>query len=214
MRNWFRYVSYLILAVGFSAAKAGAYEDFFRAVATDNASTVQSLLERGFDPNSRDEKGQSPLYIAMREGNFKVGGTLLANPQTRVDLPNAAGETALMMAALKGHVDWIGRLLDKGARVDGLERGERPGWTPLHYAASGPDAKSVELLLSRGAKVDVRSPNGTTPLMMAAQYGPEDAVRLLLQNGADATARNDLKLEAADFAGKAGRETLARQLRR
>ena len=34
-----------------SFAHAGAYEDFFRAVKVDDASTIQSLLRRGLDPN-------------------------------------------------------------------------------------------------------------------------------------------------------------------
>lgn len=212
MRNHFKYLIYLILVIGFSAAKAGAYEDFYRAVVNDNGAAVQDLLARGFDPNSRDEKGQAGLYLAMREGSFKAGAALLANPQTRVDLPNAAGETALMMAALKGHADWVGRLLDSGANIEGAPVDGRPGWTPLHYAASGPNPKAVELLLARGAKVDSRSPNGSTPLMMAAGYGPEDALKLLLQRGADLRLRNDIGLGPADFARQGGREALTKQL--
>jgi hypothetical protein len=211
--NCFRWLAYLALLIGFSVSQAGAYEDFFKTVINDDGSTVQALLARGFDPNSRDEKGQTLLYLSLREGCPRVSAALLADPQTRVDLANSAGETALMMAALKGKGEWVTRLLDRGARVDGPQGGERPAWAPLHYAAAGPDAQTVALLLSRGAKVDVRSPNGTTPLMMAARYGVEDATELLLKKGADLRARNDLDLSAADFARQAGREALALKLR-
>ncbi|MBC7727635.1 MAG: ankyrin repeat domain-containing protein, partial [Microbacteriaceae bacterium] len=68
------------------------------------------------------------------------------------------------------------------------------------------------LLLARGARVDVRSPNGRTPLMMAAGYGTEGAARQLLQKGADPRLKSDQGLSAADFAAKAGRDVLARQL--
>jgi uncharacterized protein len=210
--NHLKKALYLFVVIGFSVANAGSFEDFFQAVKRDDASTVQALLARGFDANSVDEKGQVPLYLALREGSFQVCAVLLDQPQTRIDQPNAAGETPLMMAALRGHSEWAGRLLDRGARLNGLANGERPGWTPLHYAAAGPDAKTVALLLARGARVDVRAPNGTTPLMMAAQYGPEDAVFLLLDKGADARLSNDLGLKAADFAGKGGRESLAKRL--
>ena len=56
------------------------------------------------------------------------------------------------------------------------------------------------------------APNGTTPLMMAAQYGSEESVALLLKRGADAKRRSQLDLSAIDFARKAGREVLAKQL--
>ena len=204
-----KYLVYLVILVGFSNARAGAYEDFFKAVTFNDAGAVQGLLARGFDPNSRDEKGQAALYLAMREGSFKVAEVLLAHPGVRQDLLNAAGESALMMAALKGHLDWVKRLLDRSARTEGLET---LAWTALHYAATGPEPQTVQLLLARGAKVDARSPNGSTPLMMAARYGAEPSVDLLLQQGADARLKNDASLTAADFAKMAGREPLARRL--
>lgn len=218
LRNYFRFIAYLILAIGFSNVRAGAHEDFFKAVSGNDASAVMTLLVRGFDPNALDEKGQNPLYLSQRDGALKVAETLMSHPQLRIDQANAAGETPLMMAALRSQLPWMIRLLDKGARIEGAvvvqpgEGREPRGWTPLHYAASAPDAKAVELLLARGARTDARSPNGTTPLMMAAQYGSEAAVDLLLKQGANARLRNDLDLGAADFASRAKRESLAARL--
>ena len=205
----FRFIVYLFLALGLSSARAGAYEDFFKAVNLDDARSVEALLARGFDPNSRDEKGQTPLYLSLREGSFKVSAVLLAHAQTRIDLANAVGETALMMAALKGHTAWVQQLLDRGARLDPAEP---KAWSALHYAASGPEPSAVQLLLARGARIDATSPNGSTPLMMASRYGQEDAVHLLLKQGADPRLRNDLNLSAADFARQAGRQVLADSL--
>ena len=212
LNKYFRFALYLVFAIGFSVAKAGAYEDFFRAASADDARTVQDLLVRGFDPNTRDERGQNALYISQRDAAFKVAQALLAHPQLLVDQPNSASETALMMAALRGNTDWVGRLLDKGARIEGANEGDAPGWSPLHYAASAPTPQALELLLARGARVDARSPNGTTPLMMAAQYGPETAVDALLKQGADARLRNDLNLGVVDFAQRGGREALTKRL--
>ena len=208
-KSFLKYLTYLILVIGFSSAMAGAYEDYFKAVSGNDAGVVQGLLARGFDPNSRDEKGQTALYLALREASFKVAEVLLAHPDLRQDLPNSVGESALMMAALKGHVGWVKRLLDRNARMEGLEP---LAWTALHYAASGPEPQTVQLLLAQGAKANARSPNGSTPLMMAARYGAEPSVDLLLQQGADAKVKNDAALTAADFARLAGREALARRL--
>jgi len=206
MKHCIRLCLYLFVYIGFSSANAGSYEDFFRAVNVDDARTVGALLQRGFDPNSPDEKGQVGLFLAMREGSLKVAETLLQHPQVKVDTPNASDETPVMMAALRGNVEWTLRLLDRGAQLN------RPGWTPLHYAASGPEIKLLTLLLDRGASIEATSPNRTTPLMMAARYGPPDAAELLLSRGANARARNDQGLGAADFARAAGRDALAAKL--
>jgi ankyrin repeat protein len=208
MRFNFKKVIYLFIVICFSSVHAGSYEDFFRAVNIDNDRTVRSLLASGFDPNTRDERGQVGLFLAMREGSPKVATALLAHPDIKVDAANAVGETPLMMAALRGNLEWSQRLIERGGQLS------RDGWTPLHYAASGPEPKVVALLLDRGAPIDALSPNRTTPLMMAARYGDEASADLLLARGADAKLRNDPGLSAADFARLAGREALAERLER
>jgi ankyrin repeat protein len=70
----------------------------------------------------------------------------------------------------------------------------------------------VSFLLDRGAEIEARSPNGTTALMMAARYGAYDAAERLLARGADLRTRNDLGLNAADFARQGDREALAAKL--
>lgn len=206
MKHYLKIVAYLVLVLVLSSAKADDAVSFFRAVNVDNASGVSALLARGFDPNTADERGQVALYLAMREDAPKVAAALLAHPATRIDATNAAGETPLMMAALRGRVDWIQRFIERGAQV------RRDGWTPLHYAASGPEPRAVTLLLDRGAAIDARSPNGSTPLMMAARYGDEAATQELIARGADPKLRNERGLNAADFARLGGREALAARL--
>ena len=206
MINYFRFAIYLFVLTGFSSAFADQSVTFFRAVNVDNDRTVKALLAAGFDPNSHNPQKQGGLFLAMREGSFKVAQALLAHPDIRVDATTSADETPLMMACIKGHLDWAQKLLDRSAAIN------RPGWTPLHYAASGTELRVLTLLLDRGANIDAPSPNRSTALMMAARYGPEDAAELLLQQGANAKLRNDLQLSAADFARAAGREQLALRL--
>ncbi|HEU5296863.1 MAG TPA: ankyrin repeat domain-containing protein [Burkholderiaceae bacterium] len=205
MKN-FKFAIYLTITACISSAVAGSFEDFFRAIRTDNADTVATLLQRGFDPNAHDEKGQTALGLAVREHAGRVVDVLLKHPQLDVNALNGVGETALMFAALQGELELTSRLIARGASVS------QQGWNPLHYAATGPESKVVALLLQRGAPIEARSPNGTTALMMAARYGSEQSVMLLLEQHADATARNDRGMNAADFARSAGRETLAKRL--
>ena len=195
-----------LAVLGISSANAGSYDDFFIAIRNDNASTVGGLLQRGFDPNTRDPKGQPGLTIAMQEQSLKAARVLLSSRDIDVNALNQAGESALMMAALKGDMQGVQLLLERDARIN------QPGWSPIHYAATGPEPKLVRLLLDRGADLNAASPNGSTPLMMAAQYGSEDTVKLLLERGADPKQRNQLDLSAVDFAKLSGRAPVVTRL--
>lgn len=206
MRKYLKFVFYLAVAIGCSISDAGSYDDFFVAIVNDNPGTLTALLERGFDVNTRDAKGQPGLTLAMRERSLKAAKALLGRPDVDVDAMNSAGESALMMAALKGEIAGARMLLERGARV------QFPGWSPIHYAATGPEPEVVRLLIDRGADVNAVAPNGTTPLMMAARYGSEESIKLLVERGADVSRRNQLDLSAADFARLAGRDSLAQRL--
>lgn len=205
--KYFKYAALCIVTASVFHAYAGSYDEFFIAIRNDNAGAVSDLLQRGFDPNTRDPKGQPGLTIAMQQGALKVARVLLAGPGIEViNALNQAGESALMMAALRGNLAGAQLLLDRGAKVN------QAGWSPLHYAAAGPEPKMVQLLIDRGAEIDAASPNGTTPLMMAAQYGSEASVDLLLGHGADPNRRNERNLDALDFARLSGRDWLVKQL--
>lgn len=189
-----------------SVASAGSFDDYLKAAAIDDESAMVGLALRGFDLNTRDENGDPALTIAVREGSFKVVKFLLTQRSVKVELRNTAGESPLMVAALKGQTDIAQALIRRGAEVN------KPGWTPLHYAASNPERNSIDmvrLLLEHHAYIDAESPNKTTPLMMAAKYGEADVVRLLLEEGADASLRNEQGLTAVDFARRADRQDLA-----
>jgi ankyrin repeat protein len=198
-----RKIVYLIAALWISSASAGSYEDFFRALKQDDAKAVSALLQRGFDPNTLDPKGFPGLYLALQEPAPHVAEVLIDWPKTNIEWRSAKDESALMMAALKGQTELARKLVDKGADVN------KPGWAPLHYAATRGHLQIMDLLLENHAYIDAESPNKSTPLMMAAFYGTPEAVRLLLEAGADPTLRNELGLSAIDFANRAGRADVA-----
>jgi uncharacterized protein len=197
--KWIKKSIYLFVFTGFIFAHAGSYEDFFSAVQRDDANAITQLLARGFDPNTIDPKGQYGLYLALREPSPKAAQVLLDWPKTDVNVLNAQGESALMMAALKGNLDVATRLIQRDADVN------KTGWTPLHYAASNGHLAIMSLLLDNNAYIDAESPNGTTPLMMAALYGSASSVKLLLEAGADPLLKNQQGLSAIDFAQRGSR---------
>lgn len=186
-------------------AQAGSYEDFFKAVQVDNVRTVQTLLQRGFDPNTVNPEGVPALMVAVREPSLKVAELLASWPQTRTEVRNAHDESPLMLAALKGFLPLVKKLVNNDADVN------KPGWTPLHYAATGGHVPVIEFLLDESAYIDAESPNGTTPLMMAAMYGSPEAVKALIQAGADLSLKNQQGMTALDFAVR-GQRANAREL--
>lgn len=182
-----------------------AYDQFITAVIRDDLSTVRDLHARGLDPNTPDPDLNPALVLALQRDALAVARYLIAQPAVDVNAVNAAGENALMMAALRGHLDLVQQLLARGAQVN------RPGWTPLHYAATNKGGHALaitRLLLEHHAYIDAESPNRTTPLMMAARYGREEVVRLLLEEGADPTLRNQQALDAIDFARQVSRQNV------
>jgi len=128
-----------------------------------------------------------------------LAGTAQIDPEAR----NEHDESLLMLAALKGLFTVCEQLIAKGADVN------KPGWTPLHYAATHGHISVMNLLLDNHAYIDAASPNGSTPLMMAALYGTPAAVRVLLEAGADPRLKNDQGLTAIDFANRGQRSESA-----
>ena len=194
LSNYFRKVFYLIVLIGYSSVFAGSYEDFFKAIKENNAAAVTALLQRGFDVNAVNPAGEHGLLLALREPNVKVAQALMAWPKVTAESRSAQDESPLMLAALHGLLPECQTLIQLGADVN------KPGWAPLHYAATRGHLAVMSLLLDEHAYIDAASPNGTTPLMMAAHYGSPSAVKLLLEADADPTLKNNLGLNAFDFA--------------
>lgn len=175
----------------------GAYAQFFRAAKIDHVEITRNLLARGMDPNSiEEERGETAMMVALREGSMKVFEALLNAPDIKLEARARNGDTALMIASFLGNAPALAALLEKGAQVN------QTGWTALHYAAANGHDGIIRMLLDKSAYIDAESPNKTTPLMMAARAGKIHTVKLLLDEGADATLKNAQGMTAIDFAAK------------
>ncbi len=199
MKFYFKLFGYLYVLIVFSNASAGSYEDFFTAVKRNDPATLSVLINRGFDINTLGPTGESGLLMAVRDSTLKVVEVLLKAPKIKVESRSAQDESPLMLAAINGLTEVCKQLIAADADVN------KPGWTPLHYAATKGHLDIMNLLLENNAYIDAESPNGTTPLMMASQYGTPEAVKLLLKAGADPMVKNSLGMMALDFAIRADR---------
>jgi ankyrin repeat protein len=133
---------------------AEAQEELLEAVTGNRAAKVKSLL-RG---NSIDVDEQ---YV----------------------LPGWSGRrTALMLAAVEGHISVINALIESGASASVLSD---DGQTALMIASKYGDSAAVAALLAGGADVNLPNEDGVTALMEAAWQEHLETTALLIEHGAD-----------------------------
>ena len=87
-----------------------------------------------------------------------------------------------MMAAGKGHIDISLHFIQHGADVRKTNCHKQ---TALHYASENGKLRMVELLLSKGAEIEVEDEDHCTPLILAFKYQKLPVVCCLIEAGAN-----------------------------
>ena len=188
-------------------ATAGAYEDMEEALISGNTSWAIELLGKGMDVNSVDAAGNTLLMQTVQRDNADFLAYLIQH-RARLNTRNRNGETALSLAAFKGNLPLVQRLVEAGADVNLY------GWPPLIYAAFNGHAAVAEYLLKKGGNVNATTENGSTALLFAARFGHQKVVELLLQNKADPNIANESGATAVDWALKTDNTDIADRLRK
>ena len=137
--------------------------NLFNAAGDGDLSVVKNAIRNGADV---DGKGGFTSLKAGADVNAKSikGNTAVI------------GVTALMLAALKGHVNVVEVLLKAGADVN---HQDSYGNTALMWAAGNGHANVIHLLLRAGADGNAKNFNGKSALDSAAQRGHPEVVSLL-----------------------------------
>ncbi|AUD40355.1 ankyrin repeat family protein [Flamingopox virus FGPVKD09] len=139
---------------------------------------IHFLLDIGFNVNSFDSFGETPLHAATRSGSIETVNALISYGCI-VDIKDNIGSTPLMHACRYKDISQL--LIEKGAdpNISNIH-----GYTPLHNAAAYGSVDVVNLLLSYGASIDAKDKIiGSTPLDHGAHH-PE-IVKVLLERGAN-----------------------------
>jgi ankyrin repeat protein len=161
-----------------------------QGTATDAQNDITSLI---VGKSRRKHEGKLVLHRAASLGyegmlELLIQGGALVNA-------TAEGETALHLAAEKGHNEAMRILLGRGAL---LEMKDRDGLTSLSRAARSGFMSTINAMMLYNPKLDSRDNNGQSALVWAAQRGYLAVVKRLLQEKADINAA----------AGKNGRTAL------
>jgi len=152
--------------------------NLYRAIHIGDLDQIKRHIYWGTDVNQPDPQGETPLHVAARRGRLIIARELLksgADPNAR----NRAGETPLQVALTGGKTQLASVLFEEGAKDDPQD---------LLFAlvrAGVDDRDSLELLVRRGASVDVEDSAGLAPLHIAVLEDRRLLVKRLIDLGAD-----------------------------
>jgi len=150
--------------------------------------------------------GNTPLHYAAQSGSVQCILQLIATGRVQVDDMASKGDTPLMRAVPRGHVDAARALLAAGADVNKITIN---GWTALGLAVSTGNADHAlalaDMLLAAGADPNAKDSRGITPMTFACRDGRDKVVKLLLKYRADVNARSKAGQTALTYAAHEGR---------
>ncbi|KAG4927626.1 hypothetical protein JHK85_054112 [Glycine max] len=162
------------------------------AAGVGDESMVKLLLNKGANKDVRNFNGKTAYDVAAEKGHARVFDALRLGD-------------GLCVAARKGEVRSIQRLIEGGAVVDGRDQ---HGWTALHRACFKGRVEAVRALLERGIDVEARDEDGYTALHCAVEAGHADVA----ERGVDVEARTNKGVTALQIAEALGYGGIARLL--
>jgi len=189
-------------------------EEFLRAVGARDVEAVKSMLEQNPDlANARRPDGASAVIVALFA--LKKGEERFPDPATNATLQAILARQPkldLFETAALGTSQQLEALLH--ADPAAISRQTRFGWTLLHLAAYAGNAANTQLLVDRGANVNVRAQSKfrNTPLQTALLTGQYATAKILLDHGADPLVRQAAGFAPMHEAASLGRADLVQLL--
>ncbi len=188
----------------------------FQAVSRGQIDKVKSLIDQGYDVNSKGPYEKTALYDAALFGHLELA-KLLISKGANVDLTDdRSGVTPLHTATSEGHQKIAKVLIENKANIHAKTiDGHTPLYLAVQYghtnifkllmeagagskaaledalivASQGGHAPIVQLILKRkGVNVNYKNKNGETPLYLAASEGHTNIFKLLMEAGAGSKA--------------------------
>ena len=100
------------------------------AIEKNNLEFIKYLLDKGTNPNTADEYGNTSIFLAVKHNNTEALKLLLERG-ANVNATNNMGETAVYAAVRNGSYSAIRILMDNGVNLLSIDN---RGWTARKYA--------------------------------------------------------------------------------
>jgi len=128
----------------------GAVIDIHAACLLGMTNKIKAMLSKT-PPlvNRRNHHGCTPLYYAIQKGHKEIIELLLSSGADMSSVSTGELSTALHKAASVGDIQIIKLLIAKKADIN---RKNKDGWRPLHYALEGNNENAAKFLRQLGAK--------------------------------------------------------------
>ncbi|CAD5219398.1 unnamed protein product [Bursaphelenchus okinawaensis] len=141
---------------------------------------VRLLLKYEANVEHRAKTGLTPLMEAANGGYTDVGELLLqAGADSNAPPVPSSRDTALTIAADKGHSAFVDILLSHGAAIDVRNK---KGCTPLFLACAGGHLSTVRSLINKGADPDAMDNRKTLPVVAAFRKGHFEVVEFMVEH--------------------------------
>lgn len=189
--------------------KGGTWTILHAAVRMNNFQGVATILARGFDPNSQDERGLTPILVAACLGLLEISQRLVG-AGAKVNITSFLGSTPLREAAAIGAVKLVQFLLESGADLELAPHEHRD--TPLITAAAKNHLEVVNLLLAAGANTRAQTNGGWSPLHYALFSKNKDMAIEILQHNPDVNSSTIVGLRPLHLAAIAGFPAICAQM--
>gem|GEM_PF-2403861 len=216
-----------------AAGRIDKNSELLLAAGAGDAATVRFLLRSGADPQTRGGAGRTSMHLAAANGHRDVA-EVLTIAQADADKPPEGTTPSTERISPTEDIfssdfgkkpeevdtnkavsfeEYTEQLsFDRFMQVDAIVNAtDDRGMTPLHLAAYGGHADTVEFLLANNANVEAGEANGLTALHLAAMGGHLVVGRKLLAAGADALATSADGLTPFDLASRDDIKALLRQ---
>ena len=163
-----------------------ADSELLDAVRDGDRDTIRLLLKGGVSPNARDERGRTPLMLALRARMPDVAEDLIVFG-ARLDERDDEGHSVICHAVRHREPSIVQRLLARGVDPDT----QIPGGGALSAEALtiGRTA-SAKLMLESGGSTEARDSQGVPMIFRATERGMDWLVQRLLNRGAKVEARD------------------------
>eukprot|EP01064_Diplonema_japonicum_P035742 TRINITY_DN7833_c0_g1_i1.p1 TRINITY_DN7833_c0_g1~~TRINITY_DN7833_c0_g1_i1.p1 ORF type:complete len:379 (+),score=87.45 TRINITY_DN7833_c0_g1_i1:36-1172(+) len=143
-----------------------------------DAGIASMLLTYGASANKKNQKGMTPLMLAIAEGRYSVVEKLLA--ATNLSAHDKRGLTALMYAAASNLAEihkYIEPLIQLGSPINAVDT---MGQTALFHCVNKPEVQDI--LVKHGSDLYVNDICNRSLYYLAAARGDTGLVKLLLRH--------------------------------